>query len=88
MAKNRKGLIPLIVGAVAGAAAVFFSDEKNRTKAKKTLAEVKKNPENFARRTVKSAQKTAKKLVGQAKTAGKKAINQHKRKTTVIKIKK
>jgi gas vesicle protein len=81
MAKKRSGLFPLLVGAIAGATAIFFSDEKNRAQAKKTLKEVKKNPEAFAKKTAESAQKTAKKMASKAKTAGQKAIKKAKAKS-------
>lgn len=81
MTDKRKGLFPLILGALAGATAVFFADEKNRAKAKKTFAEAKKDPEAFAKKTAKSAQKTAQKVATKAKTAGKKALDQRKLKT-------
>jgi hypothetical protein len=81
MAKKRSGLFPLLVGAVAGATAIFFSDEKNRAQAKKTLEEAKKNPEAFAKKTAKTAQKKAKKMASQAKTAGQKAIKKAKAKS-------
>jgi hypothetical protein len=84
---KKKGLFPLIVGAVAGAAAVFFSDEKNRAKAKKTIEEAKKNPQAFAKKTAKKAEKSAKELATKAKKAGKKAIDQRKTKTTTTKVK-
>ena len=79
MSKKKTGVLPLIVGAVTGAAAVFFSDEKNRKKVKKTYDEVKKNPEAFARKTAKSVEKSARKLANQAKAAGKKTLSQQKK---------
>ena len=79
MSKKKRGVLPLIVGAVTGAAAVFFSDEKNRKKVKKTYDEVKKNPEAFARKTAKSVEKSARKLANQAKAAGKKTLSQQKK---------
>lgn len=80
MTDKKKGIFPLVVGALAGAAAVFFSEEKNRAKTKKTIAEAKINPEAFAKKTMKSAQKSAKNLAVKAKVAGKKALEQQKRK--------
>ena len=61
----------MLVGAVAGAAAVFFSDKKNRVKAEQTVqkgkaqikklsAEAKKNPEAFAKRMAKKVTAKAK----------------------------
>lgn len=63
----------MLVGAVAGAAAVFFSDKKNREKAskavtkskvqlKKLSTEVKKNPEAFAKKMANKASAQIKKL--------------------------
>ncbi len=73
MAKKKKSLFPLVVGAIAGAVAVFFSDEKNRAQAKKTIEEAKKDPQAFSKKTVKKAKQTAKKIATKTKTAGKKA---------------
>ena len=73
MTKKKTGFLPLLVGAVAGAAAIFFSDEKNRDQAKKTLAEVKKDPEAFAKKTGARAKVVAKKTAAKAKVAVKKA---------------
>jgi len=78
MSKKRTGFLPLLVGAIAGAAAVFFSDEKNRDQAKKTLAEAKKDPEAFAKKMGKQAGETAKKTAAKAKTAAKKAASKAK----------
>ena len=73
MTKRKTGFFPLLVGAVAGAAAIFFSDEKNRDQAKKTLAEAKKDPETFAKKTGARAKVAAKKTAAKAKVAVKKA---------------
>lgn len=65
----------MLVGLVAGAAAVFFSDKKNREKANKVVSkskaqlkklslEAKKNPEAFAR---KMAKKVSTKVTAEAK---------------------
>jgi len=73
MSNKKGGLFPVLVGAVAGAAAVFFSDKKNREKANKVVAkgkaqvkklslEAKKNPEVFARKMASKAAVQAKKL--------------------------
>ena len=72
---KKAGVFPLLVGAVAGAAAVFFSDKKNQAKAKKMVAkgkaklsklsaEVKKNPEAFAKKV---GEKVGKEIATQAK---------------------
>lgn len=81
---KKGGLFPILVGAVAGAAAVFFSDKKNREKAgkavakgktqlKKISAEAKKNPEAFARKMAKKASAQAKKISNQLSAKQKKA---------------
>lgn len=73
MSNNKGGAFPMLVGAVAGAAAVFFSDKKNREKAskvvtkskaqlKKISAEAKKNPEAFAKKVVNQASAKIKKI--------------------------
>ncbi len=78
MSNKKSGVFPLLVGAVAGAAAVFFSDKKNQEKAKKAVAkgkaklkslsaEVKKNPEAFAKKVGKQVGVQAKKLAAKAK---------------------
>ena len=74
MSKKRTGFLPLLVGAIAGAAAVFFSDEKNRDQAKKTLAEAKKDPEAFAKKTAAKAKTAAKKAASKAKAEVKKQV--------------
>jgi gas vesicle protein len=73
MSNKKGGFFPILVGTIAGAAAVFFSDKKNREKAKKVVAkgkaqvkklslEAKKNPEAFARKMAKKATAQAQKL--------------------------
>lgn len=63
----------MLVGALAGAAAVFFSDKKNQEKAKQVVAkgkaqlknisaQVKKNPEAFAKKVGVRVAKEAKKI--------------------------
>lgn len=80
MSNKKGGLFPMLVGAVAGAAAVFFSDKKNREKATKVVAkgktqlkrmsaEAKKNPEAFAR---KMAKKVSTKVTAEAKKINRK----------------
>ncbi len=67
------GLFALITGAVAGAAAVFFSDEKNRKMVKKEFTmvekgavkaskEIQKNPTKFVKKVEKKVVKAEKKL--------------------------
>ena len=78
MSNKKAGLLPMLVGAVAGAAAVFFSDKKNREKAsvavakskeklKKLSVEVKKNPEAFAKKMGKKVAVEAKKMAAKVK---------------------
>lgn len=73
MSNKKAGLFPMLVGVVAGAAAVFFSDKKNQEKAKKAVAkgkaslkkisaEVKKDPEAFAKKMVKKVSAEVKKI--------------------------
>ncbi len=73
MSNKKGGVFPMLVGAVAGAAAVFFSDKKNREKANKVVAkgkaqvkklslEAKKDPEAFAKKVVKKASTQIKKI--------------------------
>jgi len=75
---KKSGVFPMLVGAVAGAAAVFFSDKKNREKAvkavnqskaqvKKIASEVKKNPEAFAKKMAKNVTAQAKKMAAKVK---------------------
>ena len=73
MANKKKGLLPLVIGAIAVAVAVILSDEKNRAKAKKTIDEAKKDPQAFSQKTVKKAEQTAKEIAAKAKAAAAKA---------------
>src|SRR5258708_1007896 len=65
------GLVALVAGVAAGAAAVFLSKKENRIKTKKVLVsaekkvisvskEAKKNPKKFAKKVVKVAAKDVK----------------------------
>lgn len=88
MSNKKGGLFPILVGAVAGAAAVFFSDKKNRDKATKVVAkskdqikkisiEAKKNPEAFAK---KMAKKVSTRVNAEAKKINRKiAAKQNKK---------
>lgn len=78
MAK-KAGVFPLLVGAVAGAAAMFFSDKKNRDKAKKVAQqgkkkvlamkkEAQKDPQAFARKTAAQAEQKARIFARKAKS--------------------
>ncbi len=59
MAKKGKGLFPFIVGLAAGAAAVFFSKEENRAKAKRGAKKAVRKGKTIARKA--SKKKTTKK---------------------------
>jgi len=83
--KNSSGLLALVTGMAAGAAAVFLSQKENREKTKKVLykaekkiaqasKEAQKNPQKFAKKVVKEVKKDAKKVVHKAKVAEKKAV--------------
>ena len=61
MSKKGKGLLALITGVVAGAAAVFLSTEENRVKTVKAV--------KTAKTSAKKAVKTAKKKASPKKTA-------------------
>lgn len=88
MSNKSGGVFSMLVGAMAGAAAVFFSDKKNRQQAKRVIEqnkgkvtklakEAKSNPEAFAKKTAKAVQaevaKLQKKMVTKKKVASKKA---------------
>jgi len=79
MSKKNTGTFSMLVGALAGAAAVFFSDKKNRQKAKQVIdqnkkkvvklaKEAKANPEAFAKKTAKVVQAKVSQLQKQAAT--------------------
>ncbi len=83
MSKKSSGVFSMLVGAVAGAAAVFFADKKNRQQAKRVIEqnkgkvvklakEAKANPEAFAKKTAKVVQAKMNQLQKQA--AKKKAV--------------
>lgn len=83
MSKKSSGVFSMLVGAVAGAAAVFFADKKNRQQAKRVIEqnkgkvvklakEAKANPEAFAKKTAKAVQAKVSQLQKQA--AKKKAV--------------
>lgn len=87
MAKKSGGLFTLLTGIAMGAAAVFFSKEENRTKAKKEAQkvakkdkkvqeEIKKNPKAFADKTKAQGKRVLNKTVSRVskKVAGKKAV--------------
>lgn len=97
MSNKKSGVLPLLVGAAAGAAAVFFSDKKNREMAKKKLAEgklkaekikkeIEKNPEAFAKKTATQVQKGAKKIADQATVKAKKLVKDMQKRTQLKKL--
>ena len=68
MAKKSHGLFTLAVGAIAGAAAVFFSKEENRQKAQVAVEEATLE----AKKTVKKTKSAVKKQVASVKKTAKK----------------
>lgn len=71
------GVAALVTGLVAGAAAIFFSDKKNRQNTakaintagkeiKKVQAEIKRNPKAFAKKVEKQGAKLANQVVREA----------------------
>ncbi len=67
---KKTGMLPLITGIVAGAAAVFFSDEKNRKMAKEKLAEAKTSAKQLKKKYDADPDKTIKEVVEVVKTRG------------------
>lgn len=96
MAKKSGNLLALVTGVVAGAAAVFFSKQENRTqatkvakkattRAKKIATEYEANPKAFKNKIKSQAKKAVKKAVAQkTKIAPKKKTSKPatKKKTT------
>lgn len=83
MAKqSKKGLWGLIVGAAAGAAAVFFSEKENRDKAKEVAAEAKEKATKLKEELEEDPQKVVEKATQDAKKKLKKAVGQSKDKKT------
>lgn len=68
-----KGIFGFIAGLTAGAAAVFFSDEKNRAMAKKELTKVEKKAKVLKANYDKDPQKFKKELKDKAKSTIQKA---------------
>lgn len=79
MAKKSGGLLTLVTGLVAGAAAVFFADKKNRQETAKALDKAKttalkakedyeKNPTAFKKKVKTQGKKLAQKVVKTAQT--------------------
>ncbi len=73
MSNKKSGLFPVLVGAVAGVAAVFFSDKKNREKVNKAVTkgkaqlkklslEITEDPKAFAKKVGTKVSKEAKKV--------------------------
>lgn len=80
MSKRGPGLLSFVVGAAAGATALFLSKPENRVKAEKVAkkvaakakrmgAEYQKNPEAFKKKVMTQATKVAKKVAKTAKTS-------------------
>jgi len=82
MSKQKSGLgaFALVAGLAAGAAAMFFSDKKNRESTKKVIstagkelkkvkAEIKRNPKAFAKKVEKQGTALANKVVKEASKA-------------------
>jgi len=73
MSNKKSGLLPILVGAVAGATAVLFSNKKNREKMNQVVAkgkaqlkklslEVAEDPETLAKKVGKKVSSEAKKV--------------------------
>ncbi|HOZ03708.1 MAG TPA: hypothetical protein PKX78_04445 [Candidatus Woesebacteria bacterium] len=67
---KKTGLFPLITGMIAGAAAVFFSDEKNRKMAKEKFSEAKTSAKQLKKKYDADPDKTIKEVVEVVKTKG------------------
>lgn len=78
MAKKSSGagLFALATGLVAGAAAVFFSDKKNREMVKKEVVKVEKEAMKVAKEVKKDPKKFAKKVEANVVKAEKKLQKQ------------
>lgn len=77
---EKKGLLPFLFGAAAGAAAVFFSKKENRDKTKeavdttvKKAKKLKKDIEQNPDKVMKEAKETAEKVIETARKKAKKA---------------
>lgn len=74
MAKKGNGLFTLLIGAAAGAAAVFLSDKQNRRQAEQELQKVTARTKKLARKIEKSP--TTKKVVRKTKKVAKVAVKE------------
>lgn len=82
MAKKSGNFLALITGIAAGAAAVFFSDKKNRQMAKKTAQKAAKLKEEYDKDPAgftKKAKAEGKKIAAEVKTSAQKKAAQVKR---------
>jgi len=68
------GLFALATGLAAGAAAIFFSDKKNRQMVKKEVMKVEKEAMKVSKDVRSSAKKSVSKASKKVKTAEKKAV--------------
>lgn len=74
MSKKSGGLFTLLVGAAAGAVAVFLSDKKNRQQAKATVGKATKTAKKLEAEFKANPDATVAKLKTQAKTAVKRSL--------------
>jgi len=74
MSKKSSGLFTLITGAVVGAAALFLSDKKNRSKTTAAIKTAKKKYGDNPQKAVKDAVTLAKKETKKVKATSKKAV--------------
>lgn len=79
MAK-KSGLFSLLVGTVAGATAVFLSDEKNRQKTKKELTKAAKTAQTFKKKLDEDPDVVMEEVVTNAKALVKTQFNKIKTK--------
>jgi|GEM_PF-942309 len=84
MAKN-SNLFTLLTGVVAGAAAVFFSNEKNRQKAKQELNKVSATARVYKKKFEDNPEETVDELVTKVETVAKKQVKKIKNKAAKFK---
>lgn len=75
---KKSGLLPLITGLIAGAAAVFFSDEKNRNMAKEQVSKAATAAKEFKKRIDEDPDKTIDEVVTAIKTKAKRRVKRFK----------
>jgi len=71
---NSGGLFALLTGAALGAAAVFFSNKKNRDVAKNTISTAKKKYKDNPKKAVADVKKIANQKVKEVKAVAKKKL--------------